>query len=154
MKNFLHLLHKKNQIKFDKKQAKLIFFLFSFLLIIDYPVFPLLTSVLEGKNNGCNGYSLSVCAGLMLLFSVFLGAVWCLIWRRIYIIFFMSEDEKIKKRNSKFFFTRIRMKNLEYIDSMCKSKSRASTVMMIMFLCCGILWIFIYEAFELLKIIT
>lgn len=140
--------------RITKKQAKLIFLFFSVLLLMDYPILPLLISILEGKNN-CNDYdNLITCIGLSFLFFVIIQVIWFLIFYNIYETYFMSEEDKEKLRKSRFTLIRLKARNADYIESVYGNEfGKKPTVNIAIFFCLGIIYIFLSELHQIGKLI-
>lgn len=141
-------------LKITKRQAKLIFLIFSVLLVADYPILPLLIGVLE-KTNNCSDYdNFLTCAGVSFLFFVILATVWCFLWYSVYEIFFMSDEEREKLRKSKYFLVRLKMKNIDYVSYVHGKELRKNpTIVLVTLFCLGVGYAFILELYNIVKII-
>ena len=129
-------------------QAKIIFWIFSILLVFDLLILPI---IFEYKNGSyeCE-YGAPMCLTLTLIPLLIFGFFWIMIWRKIFIIFYMSKEDKDKKRNSKFFLTKLGMKNMDYLESMTsyKVQLRFSIIAISALLSILILWFFVYQIFR------
>lgn len=129
-------------------QAKKIFWIFSVLLVFDLLILPIVFGYIKGGYS-CE-YGMLNCTMLtlspLLIFSFF----WLMMWRKIFIIFFMNKEEKDKKRNSKFFLTKLGMKNIGYLETMpaYKMQLKISIIAVCALLCFTIGWLFVYQIFD------
>lgn len=129
-------------------QAKIIFWIFSILLVFDFLILPIIFGYKNGSYE-CE-YEILICSTLTLAPLLIFGFFWVLIWRKIFIIFYMSKEEKDKKRNSKFFLTKLGMKNMDYLESITayKVQLRFQIIAISALLSIFILCFFVYQVFR------
>tara|TARA_Y100000389_G_scaffold183396_1_gene200842 strand:+ start:41 stop:538 length:498 start_codon:yes stop_codon:yes gene_type:complete len=129
-------------------QAKIIFWMFSILLVFDLLILPIIFGY-KNESYDCK-YGAPICLTLTLIPLLIFGFFWIMIWRKIFIIFYMSKEDKDKKRNSKFFLTKLGMKNMDYLESMTpyKVQLRFSIIAISALMSILILWLFVYQIFR------
>ncbi len=137
------------EIKINKHQAKKIFYFFSILLVLDLLVITVTWGILANDYE-CD-YTISVCVILTFVPLIILGLFWIVAWYRIYEVFFMSEYEKEKKRQSKFFLARWEIRYMDYLDSLYRFPIRSSLVGVMTIFCFGIGYLFCYEIYQILN---
>ena len=129
--------------KITKKQFKNLFIFFSLLLIIDYPLLPLLSSLIS-KKDFCEEYNTDICLLITLSFTAFVMLFWCVGWLLNYIIFFMDDrrNQEIKKNLLLPVHLYIR-----YIQGLCKNSAvRSSSIALVLIiLCFGVVYLFFRE---------
>lgn len=129
-------------------QAKIIFWMFSILLVFDLLILPIIFGY-KNESYDCK-YGAPICLTLTLIPLLIFGFFWIMIWRKIFIIFYMSKEDKDKRRNSKFFLTKLGMKNMDYLESMTpyKVQLRFSIIAISALMSILILWLFVYQIFR------
>ena len=131
--------------KITKKQFKNLFIGFSLLLIINYPLLPLLSSLLF--NNGgsfCEDYSINICLFITISFVALVAFFWCIAWLINYAIFFMDDHRNQKLKNSFLLPFYLYIKYIQKSFKGSKVKSYSVALVLAIF-CFGVIFLFFHE---------
>lgn len=133
--------------KITKNRFIQLFKIFSFILLINYPLLPFLGYFLGEKKPWCEDDVLT-CGSAILLFMFIIFLFWCIVWFMNYAVFFM-DDYKHKKAKNKIvlpFYWYINYLQNAYRDRAVQSSSLKVILAVI---CCGDVYLLCYELFNL-----
>lgn len=128
-----------------KKSYKKLFKIFSLILLLDYPILPLVFGIIRSES-GCE-YSTITCITVMISMMMIIFIFWTILWLNNYIIFFL-DDYKNKIPNKGLF--NIPYFYIKYVQSSFKGKliqsfSNASVLLVVNF---GVIYLFFYELYN------
>lgn len=127
------------KLNITKKQFEKLFKIFSLILLLDYPILPLLETVINDKQV-CNYNAISY----TMVFLAFILIIWCfwsISWLINYVVFFVydiSEIESKKLRIFSFYF--------KYIWKIGQNKKvRSSFLEVLVIECFGVLFMLLFQ---------
>ena len=126
-----------------KKQFKNLFKIFSFLLIIDYPLLPILLSGIA-KKSFCEELDWISCGIITFSVTALVLLFWCLFWLVNYCVFYMDDyrGKKLKRDFKLPFYLYINYIQYSFKDSKMKPMIIAS---LLIILCLSVICLFFYE---------
>jgi len=126
-----------------KKQFINLFKIFSFLLIIDYPLLPIILSGIN-KKSFCEELDLISCGIITFSVTAVVLLFWCLFWLVNYGVFYMDDfgGKKLKRDFKMPFYLYINYIQYSFKDNKMKTRIIAS---LLIILCLSVIYLFFYE---------